>query len=48
MDDRVPVRALYHIAQEHDLCPEEAIPEPGSDEMLPEEAYYQALRIVRD
>lgn len=47
-DDRVPVRALYHIAHSHDLCPEEDIPEPGSDDLLPREAYRKALTIAKN
>lgn len=47
-DDRVPVRALHHLAREHELCPEDLIPEPGTDETLPYPAYKRSLEIIED
>lgn len=47
-DDRVPVRALHHLAREHELCPEDQIPEQGTEETLPYPAYKRALEIIED
>jgi putative DNA primase/helicase len=45
-DDPIPVRAICHIARNHGLCDEEDIPDRGSDQMLPKNAYTKALEVV--
>lgn len=46
-DDRIPLRAIWYLASEHDLAPEEEIPENfDTDIQLSTQAYTRVLELV--
>lgn len=47
-DDPVPRKAIWHIAEKHDLMPSEFIPSSWSDPELPKSVYNRALTAIRE
>ena len=45
--DPVPVRAVWHIARKHSLCPPTEIPDSHRDGTLPTDIFNQALAIIK-